>query len=108
MLYELRIYRCVPGRLPALLSRFETITLALWARHGITQAGFWITEIGPNANDLYYLLRWETLSEREKKWANFISDPEWIEKKAQTEIGGSIVESISNRILKPTTFSTIQ
>jgi len=23
MIYELRIYRCVPGRKPALLSRFE-------------------------------------------------------------------------------------
>jgi hypothetical protein len=27
MIYELRIYRCVPGRKPALLSRFENETL---------------------------------------------------------------------------------
>ena len=27
MIYEMRIYRCVPGRLPALLKRFETVTL---------------------------------------------------------------------------------
>ena len=24
MIYEMRVYRCVPGRLPALLKRFET------------------------------------------------------------------------------------
>ena len=40
MLYEMRIYHCVPGRLPALNKRFETMTLALWAKHGIRPVGF--------------------------------------------------------------------
>ena len=39
MIYEMRVYRCVPGRLPALLNRFNTITLKIWERHGIKQAG---------------------------------------------------------------------
>ena len=39
MIYELRVYKCVPGRLPALLNRFATITLKLWDKHGIKQAG---------------------------------------------------------------------
>ena len=39
MIYELRIYRCVPGRKPALLSRFENETLRIWEKHGIRQAG---------------------------------------------------------------------
>ena len=30
MIYELRIYRCVPGRKPALLSLFENETLRIW------------------------------------------------------------------------------
>ena len=38
MIYELRIYHCVTGRLPALLKRFETTTLELWKRHGIRQS----------------------------------------------------------------------
>ena len=29
MLYELRVYECVPGRLPDLLKRFDTITLKI-------------------------------------------------------------------------------
>ena len=41
MIYELRVYHCVPGRLPNLLKRFDTITLKLWEKHGIRQAGFW-------------------------------------------------------------------
>ena len=46
MIYELRVYRCVPNRMPALLKRFETATLRIWEKHGIRQAGFWTTMIG--------------------------------------------------------------
>ena len=46
MIYELRVYRCLPGRLPALLKRFETATLRIWDKHGIRQAGFWTTAVG--------------------------------------------------------------
>ena len=61
MLYELRIYECVPGRLPDLLKRFDTITLGIWKRHGIEQAGFWTTAIGDSNQALYYLLKWDRL-----------------------------------------------
>ena len=43
MIYEIRVYRCLPGRLPALLKRFETTTLKLWDKHGIRPAGFFTT-----------------------------------------------------------------
>ena len=46
MLYEMRVYRTVPGRLPALLKRFSDHTLKIWEKHGIKQAGFWTTLIG--------------------------------------------------------------
>ncbi|MBL8839636.1 MAG: NIPSNAP family protein [Alphaproteobacteria bacterium] len=108
MIYELRIYRCVPGRLPALLKRFETITLKLWERHGIRQAGFWTVAIGESNQDLYYLLQWESLAEREKKWAAFASDPEWIAKRAETEKDGAIVANVSNQMLQPTSFSSVK
>jgi len=67
MLYELRIYHCVPGRLPDLLKRFDTITLGIWERHGIQQAGFWTVAIGDSNQALYYFLKWESLADREKK-----------------------------------------
>ncbi len=108
MLHELRIYHCVSGRLPALLKRFETVTLALWDKHGIRQAGFWTTEIGPNSNDLYYLLEWQSLAEREQKWSAFAADPEWQAAKAKTEADGAIVDTLSSAILKPTAFSSVK
>ena len=52
MIYELRVYDCVPGRLPALLSRFEKTTLKIWERHGIRQAGFWTTLVGESNHQL--------------------------------------------------------
>ena len=108
MIHELRIYRCLPGRLPALLRRFETITLGLWERHGIRPAGFWTTVIGESNQDLTYMLAWESLAEREAKWGAFQSDSEWIEKRAGTERDGQIVANITSSILQPTGFSTVR
>lgn len=108
MIHELRIYHCAPGRLPALLNRFSGTTLGIWERHGIRQAGFWTTEIGPENHALYYLLEWESLAEREQKWNAFQADPEWIAKRAESEKDGPIVATIENMILKPTAFSSVK
>jgi hypothetical protein len=108
MIHELRVYHCVSGRLPALLNRFETVTLALWEKHGIRQAGFWTVAIGDSNQDLYYLLEWDSLGEREAKWNAFMTDPEWLAKRAETEKDGPIVESLSNTILQPTSFSSVK
>jgi hypothetical protein len=108
MIYELRVYHCLPGRLPALLKRFETVTLDLWKRHGIRQAGFWTAVIGDSNQDLYYLLQWESLAEREKKWNTFMSDPEWQAKRAESEKDGPILARITNTILQPTAFSSVK
>ncbi len=105
MIHELRLYRCVPGRLPALLKRFETVTLAIWQRHGIRQLGFWTTVIGQSNQELHYILAWESLAERETKWTQFQTDPEWIAKRAETEADGPIVADIVSQILQPTSFS---
>ena len=54
-----RIYECVPGKLPDLNKRFSPITLKIWERHGIKQAGFWTTVIGKSNQTLYYMLQWD-------------------------------------------------
>lgn len=108
MIYELRVYKCVPGRLPALLNRFATITLKLWDKHGIKQAGFWTTLVGESNQELYYLLAWDSLADREKKWNAFAADPEWLDKRAETEKDGAIVANVSNQFLSPTAFSSVK
>jgi hypothetical protein len=108
MLYELRIYDCVSGKLPDLLKRFDTITLKLWEKHGIKQAGFWTTVIGESNQRLYYLLSWASLAEREQKWNGFATDPEWLTARAKTEENGAIVANVTNEILAPTSFSSVK
>lgn len=108
MIYELRVYRTLPGRMPALLKRFESLTLPIWERHGIRQAGFWTTVIGESNNELTYLLAWDSLAEREKRWAAFGADPEWIAGRTASEADGPIVANFSNQILQPTSFSNVR
>jgi hypothetical protein len=108
MIYETRVYRCLPGRLPALLKRFETITLKLWDKHGIRQAGFFTTMVGESSLDLTYMLAWESLAEREQKWTAFMTDPDWIAARAKTEESGQIVSNITNQLLMPTAFSSVK
>jgi hypothetical protein len=108
MIHELRIYHCMPGRLPDLNKRFETATLALWGKHGIRQAGFWTVLVGPNNQSLYYLLEWDSMAERERKWGAFMADPEWLAKRAETERNGPLVERVENLLLAPTAYSTVK
>jgi hypothetical protein len=108
MIYELRVYRTVPGRMPNLLKRFNEHTLRIWERHGIRQAGFWTTLIGESNMTLYYLLAWESLAERETKWNAFAADPEWLAARAKTEEKGPIVAKVTNYILAPTPYSSVQ
>ena len=108
MIYELRVYKCLPGRLPALLNRFANVTLKLWDKHGIKQAGFWTTAVGESNQELHYMLAWESLDERQKKFAAFAADPEWIAKRDESEKDGPIVANISNQLLMPTAFSSVK
>jgi NIPSNAP protein len=108
MIYELRVYNCIPGRLPALLKRFETMTLELWQQHGIRQIGFWTTLVWESNQNLHYMLAWDSLADREKKWAAFQADPEWIAKRAESERDGPMIASISNQLLDPTKFSALR
>ena len=107
MIYELRVYRAMPGRLPDLLARFQNTTLAFWQSYGIRQTGFFTTLVGESNHDLHYLLAWESLAEREQKWNAFQADPDWIVARALTEENGPIVESIRNEFWSPTTFSAV-
>jgi hypothetical protein len=64
--------------------------------------------IGGSNQDLYYMLQWESLADRDKKWNAFQSDAEWIAKRAETEKDGAIVASLENMILQPTGFSSVK
>jgi hypothetical protein len=108
MIYELRIYHCAPGRIGALNERFANTTLAFWEKYGIEQVGFWTTLVGDSNAKLTYLLKWESLAEREQKWNAFASDKDWIAARAASEASAIIVERIENSFLSPTAYSALK
>ncbi|MBE7204433.1 MAG: NIPSNAP family protein [Parafilimonas terrae] len=108
MIYELRLYACLPGRMPDLLRRFEEAALGLWAKHGIRQVGAWTTVVGESNNTLTYLLAWESMAERETRWAAFQSDPAWVQARADSERNGPILANVANSFLAPTAFSALK
>jgi NIPSNAP len=105
MIYELRVYHCLPGRLPDVVKRFETVTVRLFEKHGIQQLGFWTVTIGESNADLIYILKWDSLADRDSRFATFQRDPEWIEARRKSEANGPLLASISNTIMTPTAFS---
>jgi NIPSNAP len=108
MIYELRVYRCLPGRLPDMLEAFSALTLKVWERVGIKQVGFWTTIVGQSNAELTYMLAWESLADREKKWAAFEADPEFTAGIGAFLKDGPMLASFSNQLLAPTSFSELK
>jgi len=65
VIYEQRVYRAAPGRMPKLVARFRDHILAIWEKHGIRQVGFWTTLVGESSEELAYILSWVSPAERE-------------------------------------------
>ena len=69
-MYELRVYRCMPGRRADLLARFRDHTMGFFRKHGIDVIGFWTTVVGEQ-DDLVYIVRYESWADRERNGVPF-------------------------------------
>ena len=104
MIYELRIYECVPGRIEALHTRFRNVTRRMFEKHQITVVGYWVDVVG-ESNRLTYIVRWQSMAERETRWDAFATDPEWLAARAKSEEDGPIVARVLNTFMKATDYS---
>ena len=107
MIYELRVYDAVPGKLPALNDRFGRITLGYFEKHGMKVVGFWTDEIG-TSNRLTYMLGFEDMAQRDRAWEAFRADEGRRKAFAETERDGPLVAHIQNTIMRPTPYSPLQ
>ncbi len=108
MIYELRVYRAVPGQMPKLTARFRDHTVGIWEKHGIRPLGFWTTLVGESNNELTYILQWDSLADRETRWTAFVNDAAWHRVREDTERDGPLVATIANQLLTPTDFSALK
>ena len=78
------------------------------------KAGFWQifygdTVIGSRMPNLTYMLVYDNLAAREKNWAAFAADPQWLKLRATPGLSDAeIVSNISNTLLRPLPFSPIR
>lgn len=93
--FEMRIYYCNPGRLDALIERFQNHTTRIFENHGMENIGYWLP-VTNDKNALYYILAFPSKEAREKSWKDFINDPEWKEVSTKSEIDGKIISSITS------------
>ncbi len=97
--YELRVYYCLPGRLDALLERFQNPTLALFEKHGMENVGYWVPT-NNEKNTLYYILAFPDRASRDASFKSFVADPAWKDVQAKSEESGKIVEKIVSVFMK--------
>jgi hypothetical protein len=80
----------------------------IFAKAGFSQIFYGDTLIGSRLPNLTYVLGYESVSERDKKWAAFRDSPQWKALSSQPRYAfESIVSNITNVILTPAAYSQI-
>lgn len=98
--YEMRVYHCHHGRLPALIQRFQNHTTRIFEKHGMENVLYMIPTGETAQNDLIYILAYPSMEARQASWKAFINDPEWKQVAAESEKDGKIVASVESTFLK--------
>ncbi|MGC4082894.1 MAG: NIPSNAP family protein [Vicinamibacterales bacterium] len=90
--FEMRTYTVQEGSSIQLLhNRFRTATSRLFLKHGMQIVGYWQPVSMPNT--LVYMLVYKDNAERDRAWAAFSADPEWV--KTRTEMAVNVkVDSV--------------
>jgi len=107
--FELRTYTCNEGKLPDLEKRFRDHTIAIFQRHHMVSAGYWIPQDVPRSGDtLIYILAHPSRDEAKANWAAFQADPEWQKVRAESEANGKIVNHVDSVFMDPADFSPLK
>jgi len=108
MIYEVREYVPVPGRLGDVVDLFGSVVIPLFDKHEMkmTQVGY--TTIGDNSfNELVYTMRFADLAELERKWGAFLADPAWTSALASREENGPLYQVIRRRVVDSSPFEGV-
>ena len=106
VVYELRIYHVVPGKLENLVARFRDHTMKLFANHGIKSVAYWTALDEPvKSSTFFYILEHPSREAATANWKAFQDDPEWKSVKAKSEENGKLAKKIDSTFLTLTGFS---
>jgi NIPSNAP len=106
--FELRVYHAVPGKVPALESRFRETASKLLAKHDLNAVGYWIPDGSPAfENTFIYIVAHTSREEAKKNWEAMHSDPGFQEM-AKSEKTEKLVERVDSVYMHPTDFSPMK
>ncbi len=106
LLYELRTYTTVDGRLPALHARFRDHTMKLFEKHGMKNVIYLTPTEKPNT--LIYLIAHKDKASRDASFDAFRKDPDWTTARDASEKDGKIVDKVEFEFLTPTEYSPVK
>jgi hypothetical protein len=108
--FELRTYHAPSAwQLRALHERFAGPEIKIFHRVGVHPLFYSETVFGPMRPNLTYLIPFDNLAEREKAWAKFGADPEWIKvRKESIDRSGQISSVIQMSLFTPADYSPIR
>lgn len=106
LLYELRTYTTLEGRLPALHRRFADHTMKLFEKHGMKNVIYWVP--ADRDNTLVYVVAHKSREAADASWKAFISDPEWHAARDASEKDGKIVAKVERQYLLATDYSPMK
>jgi NIPSNAP len=104
--FELRIYHALPGKLPALESRFRDKTSKILARHNLKVVGYWVAE-DASANSFIWIVDDSSREEAKKNWDAMVADPEF-QDVIKAEQAEKLVDKVDVTYMRPTDFSMIK
>ena len=92
LIYEIRLYTIVPGRMDVHHERFRNHLPRLFERHGIKNVGRWTTAAGTCAPMFIYMMAYADLTDRECQWKSFYQDKQWLDIRQHTQGAEEVTE----------------
>jgi len=105
--YELAVYHTPPGKVPALVTRFEDAN-GMLAAHGIHVLGYWSPEGDPAwDNTFVYLIAHSSRADADRNWKAFHDDPAF-RKYVVSERADKLINSDERVFMRPTAYSAMK
>ena len=109
--FELRLYKAMPGKRDALAARFQEHTMEMFEKAGMTNVGYWTGLDGDNADQSFiYMLAYPSQEARTEMWERLGDDPDFQREIIAEEQSDDrkLVETIDARLIMPTEFSPLK
>jgi NIPSNAP len=108
--FEMHVYHAVPGKLPALESKFRDTTSKLLAKHDLKIVGYWVPEGTPAwDNTFIFIVAHSSREEAKKNWDAMRADPDFQELiRENSDPATKFVEKIDVIYMRPTDFSPMR